>query len=182
MIRYVFGVGGITLVFFVLVTISLAMMTGASVGYAVEDRDDAEVGFNGTHFSVGTEEPREVLPPADVPISDYEPESTEPHDQEHEQPAELEELELLGERVDEELETPRLDYVLDNTLGGVYREAMATMFTAVSVLGTEYAGFFVDHRDRIPERVATAYVAAYMAAVWSAFLYVKVNGIRRAIA
>lgn len=181
MIRYVFGVGGLTLAFFVLITISMSMFTGATVAYDVEDPADAAVEFNGTHFTAGTGDSAEVLPPPDVPLSEYEAEGN--HEQpDHDTPAELEGLEAVGERVDDELQTPRLDYVLDNTAGGVYREVMATMFTAVSVLGTEYAAFFADHRDRIPETAAISYVVAYTAAVWGAFLYVKVNGIRRAIA
>jgi len=181
MIRYLFGVGGLTLAFFVLITISMGMFTGASVAYNVDDPADATVEFNGTHLTIGTADSAEVLPPPDVPLSEYEPDDVD-EQPEHGTPAELEQLEAVGERADAELQTPRLDYVLDNTAGSVYRELMATMFTAVSVLGTEYAAFFADHRDRIPESAATAYVVGYTAAVWGAFLYVKVNGIRRAIA
>ena len=68
MIRHLFGVGGLTLAFFVLITISMGMLTGATVAYAVEDTSDATVEFNGTHFSVGGADSAEVLPQPDVPL------------------------------------------------------------------------------------------------------------------
>ena len=43
MIRYLFGVGGLTLAFFVLITISMGMLTGATVAYDVEEPADATV-------------------------------------------------------------------------------------------------------------------------------------------
>lgn len=178
-IRLATGVSAMSLMFFFLIAISFSMIAGVGIAYEIEDPENTTVEWNGTHLQMGPETV-EFLPEEGEDWDDFEPDDRrdKPEEQAPEeiQPYldEIEERENFGP----DLSGNVVSDSFDATMGAFMNFAINSMLTIVGVLGSAYAEFFFNHKDRIPEWLAEAYVWTYLATLHLSMFYGKIRAIR----